>query len=549
MPSSAARSEPTASITARTSSIRSSSEATPLTRSDRPVPRLSNRISRPIARGGGRRRDLLALPAGWKCTPSRGRARGRADRRRAPGRRSRRRRSRRSVTARSGPGPRRGSRPPRGAEERVLLQDAALQRAQPGGRLEPELLVERRAERPVGAERLGLAAGAVEAEHQLAAQPLAQRVARDERLELADHFACPPSAMSASIRSSGTRAGAPRAAPPPRARTAPRTRPARPAPQRERLAQPLGGLGRSPRRQRRPSSVAQRRSARGRARRARCAASSRAGASGAPRRAAACAAARRRCAPSSPPTRPGSWPTGRPRAGQRPRSGRPPAAAGPVARAGQPAPELERFPGAVEHLHRTPDAVVHSVAAHANAAAGRLPSVNRALARHLCTGPLMPDPSTLFQSHAMGAAVTGVTVVTTITDGRPIGRTVSAMCSVSADPPLLLAPIHSDSPLVRAITARGAFAVNVLSDRQAALAEDFAGRGEVRPGLRGARLVAVDRRRRTAVRHGAAARFRCDVASLPSSGTHTLVLGAVAPVRSAAPQPRSPPPGVATSRR
>src|SRR6516162_10911972 len=45
-PNSAARSEPAASITARTSSIRSSSVATPATRSDRPVPRLSNRIRR-----------------------------------------------------------------------------------------------------------------------------------------------------------------------------------------------------------------------------------------------------------------------------------------------------------------------------------------------------------------------------------------------------------------------------------------------------------------------------------------------------------------------
>ena len=42
----------------------------------------------------------------------------------------------------------------------------------------------------------------------------------------------------------------------------------------------------------------------------------------------------------------------------------------------------------------------------------------------------MSDPSAFI--HAMGAAVTGVTVVTTNTDGRPIGRTVSAMCSVSA---------------------------------------------------------------------------------------------------------------------
>ncbi len=136
----------------------------------------------------------------------------------------------------------------------------------------------------------------------------------------------------------------------------------------------------------------------------------------------------------------------------------------------------------------------------------------------------MPDPSTFI--HAMGAAVTGVTVVTTITDGRPIGRTVSAMCSVSADPPLLLVSIHSDSPLVRAITARGAFAVNVLSDRQAALAEDFAGRGESGQAFAerdwwpltggGAPLL-----------HGAAARFRCDVASTVVAGTHTLVLGAV----------------------
>ena len=47
-PKSAARSDPTASITARTSSIRCSSvgRSSSGTRSDRPVPRLSNRINR-----------------------------------------------------------------------------------------------------------------------------------------------------------------------------------------------------------------------------------------------------------------------------------------------------------------------------------------------------------------------------------------------------------------------------------------------------------------------------------------------------------------------
>jgi flavin reductase len=129
--------------------------------------------------------------------------------------------------------------------------------------------------------------------------------------------------------------------------------------------------------------------------------------------------------------------------------------------------------------------------------------------------------------HAMGAAVTGVTVVTTTAlDGEPIGRTVSAMCSVSAEPPLLLVSIRSDSPLVDAIAGRRAFAVNVLSDRQAALAETFAGRGEPSHAFaeRDWWPLAGGAPPRL---HGAAARFRCDVASMHAAGTHTLILGAV----------------------
>ena len=52
-PSSAARSEPTASITARTSSIRTSSDGAPLTRSDIPVPRLSNGSAGRTTRAAG----------------------------------------------------------------------------------------------------------------------------------------------------------------------------------------------------------------------------------------------------------------------------------------------------------------------------------------------------------------------------------------------------------------------------------------------------------------------------------------------------------------
>ena len=48
--------------------------------------------------------------------------------------------------------------------------------------------------------------------------------------------------------------------------------------------------------------------------------------------------------------------------------------------------------------------------------------------------------------NAMSAAVTGVNLITT--DGRAgrFGVTVSAMCSVSADPPILLACVNRRSP-------------------------------------------------------------------------------------------------------
>ena len=54
--------------------------------------------------------------------------------------------------------------------------------------LDPELLDQRPARVAVDVERLGLATRAVEREHELAAQALAQRVLGDQRLELADEL-------------------------------------------------------------------------------------------------------------------------------------------------------------------------------------------------------------------------------------------------------------------------------------------------------------------------------------------------------------------------
>ena len=76
-------------------------------------------------------------------------------------------------------------------ERRVLRQDRSLQLPQPLARLDAELLDQLAAGLLVGLQRVGLAVGAIQGEHQLRAQALAERVLGDQRLELSDHLGVP----------------------------------------------------------------------------------------------------------------------------------------------------------------------------------------------------------------------------------------------------------------------------------------------------------------------------------------------------------------------
>ncbi|MDX1488032.1 MAG: flavin reductase family protein [Acidiferrobacterales bacterium] len=78
--------------------------------------------------------------------------------------------------------------------------------------------------------------------------------------------------------------------------------------------------------------------------------------------------------------------------------------------------------------------------------------------------------------NAMSGAVTGVNVVTTDGPAGRFGITVSAMSSVSADPPMVLACINRRSPACEAVRVNGVFCINVLSARQRHVADTFAGR-------------------------------------------------------------------------
>lgn len=76
---------------------------------------------------------------------------------------------------------------------------------------------------------------------------------------------------------------------------------------------------------------------------------------------------------------------------------------------------------------------------------------------------------------ALGCFTSGVTVVTTKDNaGKLHGLTVSAFCSVSMNPPLILVCIQKSTPSHYAFEESKAFVVNVLSDSQQHISNQFA---------------------------------------------------------------------------
>jgi flavin reductase len=129
---------------------------------------------------------------------------------------------------------------------------------------------------------------------------------------------------------------------------------------------------------------------------------------------------------------------------------------------------------------------------------------------------------------AMARVASGVTVVTT--DG-PLGLgglTVSAMCSLSADPPALLVCINRASYAGRIIRTNGVFCVNILSASQADVARQFsrqAGRtlAERFVGVAWDRLITGAPALKDAI-----AVFDCNLTRGADFGSHDILIGVVA---------------------
>jgi flavin reductase (DIM6/NTAB) family NADH-FMN oxidoreductase RutF len=125
---------------------------------------------------------------------------------------------------------------------------------------------------------------------------------------------------------------------------------------------------------------------------------------------------------------------------------------------------------------------------------------------------------------AMAELPAAVTIVTArAADGAPMGATVSAVLSLSLEPPLLLVCLADESDTCQAIAAGSPFLVHVLRQGQEEIARQFARKGAQkfaatawRPGWRGLPLLED-----CALVHG------CDVHSLLPGGDHVIVVGAV----------------------
>lgn len=136
--------------------------------------------------------------------------------------------------------------------------------------------------------------------------------------------------------------------------------------------------------------------------------------------------------------------------------------------------------------------------------------------------------------------VTGVAIVTSAADGHSHGMTVNSLVSISLDPPLIAVTLAHNTRTYQLVQQSGLFAVTLLSDKQVALAERFAGRGPEPPdrmaGLDTFTLVSG-----APLIRGGVAFIDCRVAHQHPLKNATLMLGEVLTAQTTLPGAERPP--------
>ena len=89
----------------------------------------------------------------------------------------------------------------------------------------------------------------------------------------------------------------------------------------------------------------------------------------------------------------------------------------------------------------------------------------------------MPTVDTARYRQVLGHFVTGVTVITAMSDGQPVGLAVNSFTSVSLEPALVAFCAGKSSSTWPSIQAGGRFCVNILAEDQEDVSRVFATSG------------------------------------------------------------------------
>lgn len=152
---------------------------------------------------------------------------------------------------------------------------------------------------------------------------------------------------------------------------------------------------------------------------------------------------------------------------------------------------------------------------------------------------MVPEPASTIDPrtfrHVLGQFCTGITIITTVHDGEPVGFACQSFAALSLDPPLVLFCPTKVSRSWQAIESSGRFCVNVLHEDQKDVSARF---GSREPD----KFVGIDwspSRLGSPVLGGTLAHMDCTVASVHDGGDHFVVFGAVHSLSEFAPDERS----------
>jgi flavin reductase (DIM6/NTAB) family NADH-FMN oxidoreductase RutF len=140
------------------------------------------------------------------------------------------------------------------------------------------------------------------------------------------------------------------------------------------------------------------------------------------------------------------------------------------------------------------------------------------------TAPAAPEFDPRDFRNALGLFATGVTIVTTRTDGgEPIGLTANSFSSVSLAPPLVLWSLSLRSPNLGNFLKAAHFAINVLARDQIALSQRFS--KPIPNKFEG--VACSEGRQGLPLLDGAVAQFQCRTEARHYAGDHVIFIGHV----------------------